>query len=371
MSISKINNLIEEAISNCCFPGTDESVLQASTILSSNANKAFPDITLSIKTGYLLTPKNHAALKSNVKNALAHYKLAERCNIKIQHHIAESTTENSYGTLKQVKHIIAIASGKGGVGKSTIAANLALAASKMGAKVGLLDADIYGPSVGLMLGIPDNTQPRIEKNKDQQLFIPIQAYNLQTMSMAYLVNEKTPMVWRGPMATGALLQLILNTKWHELDYLFVDMPPGTGDIQLTMAQRVPVSGSVVITTPQDLALLDAKKGIEMFNKVNIPVLGIIENMATHTCTQCGHQEAIFGEKGGTELANQYKVPLLGSLPLALDIRESTDTGCPTVAGFPDSNTSLLFQEITSKMTAKLWSNNAKQHKAPVITTTNT
>jgi ATP-binding protein involved in chromosome partitioning len=225
--------------------------------------------------------------------------------------------------LEKIKYIVAIASGKGGVGKSTTAVNTALALRALGKRVGLLDADIYGPSIAKMLGVDENQRPEVVEEK---FFKPIMVHGLATMSMAYLATEKTPMVWRGPMAAGALQQLLQQTDWGELDILVVDMPPGTGDIQLTLAQKVQIAGAVIVTTPQDIALLDAKKGIEMFLKVKIPVLGIVENMATHICTQCGFEEAIFGTGGGEQVAEQYQTQLLGSLPLDRSIREQCDNG---------------------------------------------
>ncbi len=248
--------------------------------------------------------------------------------------------------MDQIKHIIAVASGKGGVGKSTVAVNLALALQTDGAKVGLLDADIYGPSQQMMLGIGDDVRP---EQKDDKYLLPVFAHGLATMSMGFLVTDRTPMVWRGPMAAGALTQMLEQTLWGELDYLIIDMPPGTGDIQLTLSQKARVAGAVIVTTPQDIALLDARKGIEMFRKVDIPVLGIVENMAVHTCSACGHQEHVFGENGGQRVAGDYGVPLLGSLPLALAIREQTDGGNPTVAAEPDSPTSMLFRRAAEAL----------------------
>jgi len=246
--------------------------------------------------------------------------------------------------MNQIKHIVAIASGKGGVGKSTTAVNLALALKAMGARVGLLDADIYGPSQQLMLGIPGDQRP---EQQGGQYLLPVEAYGLKTMSMGYLVTDRTPMVWRGPMAGGALAQMLEQTLWGELDYLIIDMPPGTGDIQLTLSQKAKVAGAVIVTTPQDIALLDARKGIEMFRKVDVPVLGVIENMAVHICSACGHREHIFGEHGGERIARDYGVPLLASLPLALSIREQTDAGRPTVVAEPDSEISRLYREAAS------------------------
>jgi len=241
--------------------------------------------------------------------------------------------------MNEIKHIIAIASGKGGVGKSTTAVNLALALKAQGAKVGLLDADIYGPSAQLMLGVADEVKP---EQQGGQFLLPIDVHGLATMSMGYLVNERTPMVWRGPMAGGALTQMLEQTLWGPLDYLIIDMPPGTGDIHLTLSQKATLAGAVIVTTPQDIALLDAQKGIEMFRKVDVPILGVIENMAVHICSQCGHSEHIFGERGGQRIAADYGVSLLGSLPLALSIRAQMDAGTPTVVAEPDSAISAVY-----------------------------
>lgn len=248
--------------------------------------------------------------------------------------------------MNTIKHIVAVASGKGGVGKSTTAVNLALALRATGASVGLLDADVYGPSQQLMLGVAEGRRP---EQKDGQYLLPIEVHGLKTMSMGYLTTEKTPMVWRGPMAGGALQQMLEQTVWGELDVLVVDMPPGTGDIQLTLAQKAKVAGAVIVTTPQDIALLDARKGIEMFVKVNIPVLGIVENMAVHICSQCGHSEHIFGSAGGERIAAEYGVELLGSLPLDMSIREQTDLGLPTVVAAPDSAIAASYHAIAAKI----------------------
>ena len=261
----------------------------------------------------------------------------------------------------RVAHVIAVASGKGGVGKSTTAVNLALALEKEGAKVGLLDADIYGPSQGMMLGVASGRRPEV---KDEKLFVPIRAHGLKTMSMSFLVEENTPMVWRGPMATGALQQLLMQTDWQELDYLIVDMPPGTGDIQLTLSQKVPVSGAVIVTTPQDIALLDARKGIEMFRKVDIPVLGVVENMSLYECPKCGELSHLFGAGGGERVAAEFGVPLLGELPLATAIREQADGGTPTVAADPDGVNGRLYRDAARHMAARLW--DIDTPAAPVI-----
>ncbi|HAZ88825.1 MAG TPA: iron-sulfur cluster carrier protein ApbC, partial [Marinobacter adhaerens] len=249
-----------------------------------------------------------------------------------------------------VKNIIAVASGKGGVGKSTTAVNLALALQAEGARVGILDADIYGPSIGMMLGVPEGKRPDTRENK---YFVPMDAHGLQANSMAFVVTEKTPMVWRGPMVSGAVMQLLQQTLWNELDYLIVDMPPGTGDIQLTLAQKVPVTGAVIVTTPQDIALLDGKKGIEMFRKVDIPVLGVVENMSVHICSNCGHEEPLFGHGGGERIAQEYDTTLLGQLPLHMTIREQTDGGTPSVIAEPDSEVARRYRDIARRVGAEL------------------
>lgn len=248
--------------------------------------------------------------------------------------------------LPQIKNIIAVASGKGGVGKSTTAVNLALALAEH-AKVGILDADIYGPNQPQMLGATE--KPETIDKKLQ----PVVRYGIQSMSIGYLIDSDTPMIWRGPMVTTALQQLLNDTNWQNLDYLIIDLPPGTGDIQLTLSQKIPVSGAVIVTTPQDIALLDARKAIAMFRKVNVPVLGVIENMSTHICSQCGHEEAIFGSGGGEQLAKQYEVELLGRLPLDKRIREQADNGKPTVVAEPDSKISHLYREIAKHLLLKL------------------
>ncbi|HEY8569290.1 iron-sulfur cluster carrier protein ApbC [Microbulbifer sp.] len=257
-------------------------------------------------------------------------------------------------SLKAVKNIIAVASGKGGVGKSTTAVNLALALAAEGASVGLLDADIYGPSLPTMLGT-EGVRPQVKGGK---FFVPVPALGLKTMSLGYLLTEDTPAVWRGPMASGALNQMLTQTLWaedeDELDYLIVDMPPGTGDIQLTLSQKVALAGAVIVTTPQDLALVDAIKGVEMFRKVSVPVLGIVENMALHTCSNCGHQEPVFGAGGGEKMAADYDTRLLGRLPLAMSIRQQADGGTPTVAAEPEGEVAALYREIARKAAAQVW-----------------
>lgn len=263
--------------------------------------------------------------------------------------------------LAGVKKIVAVSSGKGGVGKSTVTANLAAALSASGMRVGVLDADIYGPSQAMMFGVPAGTRPQTAEDK---YFIPVVAHGIQTMSISYLIDENTPMVWRGPMVSSALQQLLMQTQWDALDVLLIDMPPGTGDIQLTLSQKVPVDGAIVVTTPQDIALLDAKKGIEMFRKVEIPVLGVVENMSTHICTNCGHIDPVFGEGGGAKLAEQYQTRLLGKLPLAMPIRIQADAGTPVVFSEPDSEFTAIYKALAAEVQAELAAKVART--APVI-----
>ncbi|MGR4876292.1 iron-sulfur cluster carrier protein ApbC [Pseudoxanthomonas sp. LARHCG66] len=248
----------------------------------------------------------------------------------------------------RVRNVIAVGSGKGGVGKSTTAVNLALALAADGARVGVLDADVYGPSVPAMLGL--SGRPDSPDNKSIE---PMRAFGVEAMSIGLLVDQDTPMIWRGPMATSALMQLFNDTLWGDLDYLLIDLPPGTGDIQLTLAQKIPVAGAVIVTTPQDIATLDAKKALKMFEKVEVPVLGIVENMAVHTCSNCGHVEHLFGQGGGERMAAQYGVPLLGSLPLDIAIREQGDAGRPVVVAAPDSPAAQAYRQTARVMAATL------------------
>lgn len=263
--------------------------------------------------------------------------------------------------IPEIKQIIAIASGKGGVGKSTTAVNLALALSGEGARVGLLDADIYGPSVPLMLGI--KTRPEVTAEKKIR---PLIAHGIQSMSIGYLIDEKAPVAWRGPMVSSALQQLLYDTLWDNLDYLVIDLPPGTGDIQLTLAQKIPVTGAVIVTTPQDLALLDVRRAYEMFQKVHVPVLGIIENMSVHICSACGHKEAIFGEGGGRQMSEQYGIPLLGQLPLDGRIRAQTDSGKPTMVAEPDGANAEHYRAIAREMSSQLAMREADKSGFPDI-----
>jgi len=268
--------------------------------------------------------------------------------VNVTSKIVPHSVQRGVQLIPGVKNIIAVASGKGGVGKSTTAVNLALALAAEGAQVGILDADIYGPSQPQMLGI--SARPESADGKSME---PLERYGIQAMSIGFLIDMDTPMVWRGPMVTGALEQLLRETNWRELDYLVIDLPPGTGDIQLTLSQKVPVTGAVIVTTPQDIALLDARKGLKMFEKVGVPIVGIVENMSTHICSNCGHEEHIFGAGGGAQMCQDYNVELLGSLPLDIKIREQADSGMPTVVAEPDGKIAAVYKQIARRTAIKL------------------
>ncbi|HSN42171.1 MAG TPA: iron-sulfur cluster carrier protein ApbC [Burkholderiales bacterium] len=268
--------------------------------------------------------------------------------VNVSMKIVSHAVQRGVKLIPGVKNIIAVASGKGGVGKSTTAVNLALALAAEGASVGVLDADIYGPSQPMMLGITGRPE-----SKDGKSLEPMEGHGLQAMSIGFLIDVETPMVWRGPMVTQALEQLLNETKWRDIDYLVVDLPPGTGDIQLTLAQRVPVTGAIIVTTPQDIALIDARKGLKMFEKVGIPILGIVENMSIHICSKCGHEERIFGEGGGERMGKDHDVELLGALPLDIAIREQADSGKPTVVSDPDGRVAQIYREIARRVAVKI------------------
>ncbi|MBL4572713.1 MAG: iron-sulfur cluster carrier protein ApbC [Gammaproteobacteria bacterium] len=276
----------------------------------------------------------------------------------------EETEGRIVRSIEKINHIVCVASGKGGVGKSTTAVNLALALSKLGRKVGILDADIYGPSLPLMMGVPNGTRPKIH---DKKFMLPLLAHGIECNSMGFLVDQKTAMVWRAPMIISAFKQILNDTAWSELDYLIIDMPPGTGDIQLSLAQSVKVSGAVIVTTPQDVALSDARKGIEMFKKVDVPILGVVENMSMHTCTNCGHEEAIFGTGGGDSLSAEYGVEVIGRLPLDITIRETTDAGNPVVASKTDHAAAKAYIELGKNVERQLQALAASDSAGPTIT----
>ena len=336
---------VENAIKSYIDPYLEQDLLSAKVVkdLKVDAGKVSMQVVLGFPAGGYVDELRHT-LDELVQSLDG----VEQTNICVEWKLAAHKVQKGVEPLKNVKNIIAVASGKGGVGKSTVSANLALALSAEGANVGVLDADIYGPSQPRMLGIKG--QP---ESKDGKSLEPKISHGLQSMSIGFLVDEETPMIWRGPMVTQALEQLLKDTNWRDIDYLIVDLPPGTGDIQLTLAQKIPVSGAVIVTTPQDIALLDARKGLKMFEKVQVPVLGVIENMSIHICSHCGHEEHIFGEGGGLMLADQYDVDFLGSLPLDASIRQAMDDGNPSVAGDPHGPIATIYRQIARRVAAKL------------------
>jgi ATP-binding protein involved in chromosome partitioning len=336
---------VESALGEYVDPYLHQNLVSAGAIKGVKSESR--GIAIEIELGFPVkryAPLLEEALRRHLSATIDLSDASFRITAKIAAHAVQKGVKR----LPDIKNIIAIASGKGGVGKSTTAVNIAVALENEGATVGLLDADIYGPSQPRMLGCAGTPE-----SKDGRSLEPMVSYNVQAMSIGNLVDEETPMIWRGPMVTSALEQLLTDTNWREVDYLVVDLPPGTGDIQLTLCQKIPVSGAVIVTTPQDIALLDARKGLRMFEKVDVPVLGIVENMSTHICSNCGHEEHIFGAGGGAHMAAQYKVELLGSLPLDVKIREGVDNGRPTVALDPDSPASGVYREIARKIAAKL------------------
>jgi len=305
------------------------------------------DVAFDIELGYP-AKSQIAGLRKALIAAARGVAGVENVSVNLATKVIPHAVQRGVQLLPNVKNIVAVASGKGGVGKSTTAVNLALALAAEGAAVGILDADIYGPSQPMMMGIEG--RPESEDGKTME---PLENYGVQVMSIGFLVDADNPMIWRGPMATQALEQLLRQTNWRELDYLIVDMPPGTGDIQLTLSQRVPLTGAVIVTTPQDIALLDAKKGIKMFEKVGVPILGIVENMAVHVCSNCGHVEHIFGAEGGKKLAAQYQMDYLGALPLDIRIREQADGGRPTVVSDPDGDVAGLYMGVARQVAVKI------------------
>lgn len=334
---------LDDFFSTQYFPNTQIALNQAISAIKLKGTR----LELQLQWPYA-AQQLHAPFTEQLQSTLCAFDHIE--NVVIQHQtlIQPRQTQPNVEPIKGIKNIIAVASGKGGVGKSTTSVNLALALQQEGARVGILDADIYGPSLPTLLGLQG--KPTSEDGKTMQ---PMQAYNLQAMSIGCLIEEDTPMIWRGPIVTQTLNQLLNETRWDQLDFLIIDLPPGTGDVQLTLAQKIPVTGAVIVTTPQDLALIDAKKAIKMFEKVNIPVLGVIENMSTHICSQCGHEEAIFGAHGGEKLAQNYQTDFLGALPLTLQIREQADAGTPTVAAEPKGALADKYRAISHKIGAKL------------------
>ncbi len=326
-------------------PGSGRTLGESRALKSVKVDGA--DVSVEVELGYPAASQ-HAALRSALIAAAKQLPDVGNVSVGIATQVVAHAVQRGVQLLPGVKNIIAVASGKGGVGKSTTAANLALALAAEGARVGVLDADVYGPSQPLMLGASGRPE-----TLDGQNMEPHVAHGLQVNSIGFLVDDDQAMIWRGPMATQALEQLLRQTRWQDLDYLIVDMPPGTGDIQLTLSQRVPVTGAVIVTTPQDIALIDAKKGLKMFEKVGVPILGIVENMAVHICSNCGHAEHIFGAEGGARMAAQYGTELLASLPLAMSIRAQADAGKPTVAADPEGEVAAIYKALARKVAAKI------------------
>ena len=333
---------VQQQLSQCIDPNSGKDYVSSKSVrrIQIDDTRLAVDIVLSYPAH-----SQWAQMEQTIAAQLQSVAGVSELSVSVRSEIVSHRATQGVPLLANVKNIIAVASGKGGVGKSTTTANLALALAAEGARVGILDADIYGPSQPLMMGLAGQ-QPEILDGKKMR---PLSQYDVQTMSIGYLVDPDQAMVWRGPMVSQALMQLLNDTCWDALDYLLIDMPPGTGDVQLTLAQKVPVTGAVIVTTPQDIALLDARKAIKMFEKVNVPVLGIVENMAMHICSQCGHSEAIFGSGGGAKIAAQYQVDLLGQLPLDLSIRESADLGKPSVVDAPDSAIAASYKQIARRI----------------------
>ena len=352
---------VETALAAYHDPYLNKSLRDCGSIAELNVDDSI--IALRVELGYPAAGVV-TALRETLTALLQAIAAGRKVDVQVGWQVAAFKAQRRLPHVAGIRNIVAVASGKGGVGKSTTAVNLALALEREGARVGLLDADIYGPSQGVMLGVADGTRPEI---REQKMFVPMKLHGIEAMSMSFLVDENTPMVWRGPMVSSALQQMLTQTDWSELDYLIVDMPPGTGDIQLTLSQRVPVSGAVIVTTPQDIALLDAVKGIEMFRKVEIPVLGVVENMSVHICSACGHIEHLFGEGGGVKIAARYDTVMLGALPLSMAIREHGDAGKPTVAAEPNGAVAMLYRNIARYMAARLSDAAREQNTAgPII-----
>ena len=336
---------IREALAGCRLPTMDSDPVTAGAVKDIQINPG--RVRVSLELGFPFAGAREA-ISQSVRDALGAVAGDAEIEVDLQKNVVAHATQKGIKPLPQVKNIIAVASGKGGVGKSTVAVNLALALQAEGASVGVLDADIYGPSQPRMLGCQGKPETTDGKTVEPKI-----SYGIQSMSIGYLIDEETPMIWRGPMVTSALEQLLNDTNWRDLDYLVIDLPPGTGDIQLTLCQKIPVSGAIIVTTPQDIALLDARKALKMFEKVEVSVLGIVENMSIHICSECGHEEHVFGEGGGERMAAQYDTEMLGALPLAMDIREGVDNGKPTVALQPESRTTEIFRNMARRAAAKL------------------
>ncbi|MDD4914330.1 MAG: iron-sulfur cluster carrier protein ApbC [Methylococcales bacterium] len=337
--------IVENLLKSFIDPNVETDLVSAKSVKKISVEDG--KVAVTIELGYparSYLPELKAKLEERLRSLEGVSEVQADVSFSIVSHAVQKTLK----PLPHVKNIIAIASGKGGVGKSTTSVNLALALVAEGARVGILDADIYGPSIPTMLGLSGKPE-----SLDGKSFQPKISFGVQTSSIGYLVDPDQPMIWRGPMVTGALQQLLTQTNWDDVDYLIIDLPPGTGDIQLTLAQQIPVSGAVIVTTPQDIALIDAQRGLGMFEKVNVPILGLVENMSIHICSNCGHEEAIFGQGGGLAMASKNRVDLLGSLPLDINIRQNADSGRPTMIADPDGRPAQIYKAIARKMAAKL------------------
>ncbi len=339
------SNQLLQALQTVLDPHTGKDFVTTKALKNLSITEG--DVSFDVELGYP-AKSQFPALRKALVAAAKTVAGVDNVSVNLSSKVVSHAAQRGVALLPNVKNIIAVASGKGGVGKSTTAANLALALAAEGASVGLLDADIYGPSQPTMMGVEG--RPESEDGKTME---PLENYGVQVMSIGFLVDKDEAMIWRGPMATQALEQLLRQTNWRDLDYLIIDMPPGTGDIQLTLSQRVPMTGAVIVTTPQDIALLDAKKGIKMFEKVGVPILGIVENMAVHVCSNCGHTEHIFGVDGGKNMAAEYGMDYLGALPLDINIRLQADSGKPTVVADPDGNVSAIYKAVARQVAVKI------------------
>ncbi len=336
---------VQEVLRGIVDPNTGKDLVTGKSVRGTKVDG--DDVSVTVELGYPARTQVEP-MRKLVEEKLRALPGVGKRSVEVSSRIAIHAVQRGVKLLPGVKNIVAIASGKGGVGKSTTAANLALALAAEGASVGVLDADIYGPSQPTMLGISGRPV-----SNDGKRLEPLEGHGVQAISIGFLIEADTPMVWRGPMVTQALEQLLRETNWRELDYLIVDMPPGTGDIQLTLAQKVPVTGAVIVTTPQDIALIDARKGLKMFEKVGIPILGVVENMSTHVCTKCGHQESIFGQGGAEKMCRDYGTELLGQLPLDIRIREQADSGKPTVVAEPDGAIAETYRRIARRVAVRV------------------
>lgn len=343
MSIT--NEAVKTALSQVIDPNTGKDLVSSKSARNIQVDGA--DVSLDVELGYPAKSQIDGIRKSVIA-AIRKLPDAGNVSVNVYSKIVAHSVQRGVKLLSNVKNVIAVASGKGGVGKSTTAVNLALALAAEGAQVGILDADIYGPSQPMMMGISGRPE-----TLDGKTMEPMENHGLQVSSIGFMIDPDEPMVWRGPIVTQALQQLLEQTNWRDLDYLIVDMPPGTGDVQLTLSQKVPVTGAVIVTTPQDIALLDARKGLKMFEKVGIPILGVVENMSIHICSNCGHAEPIFGQGGGAKMCADYNVDFLGALPLNMGIREQTDSGRPTVVADPDGPVAAIYKEIARRIAVKV------------------